>query len=183
MDDESDEVLRRGQLARKLNGDIVSWELRVVTLTADHITISSDSTEGAAFGIIRERIKLLDITSLEAMEDAEGYAEAIQQAHGKSWEIRGGIDAADSLTRKMKSIESLTHKKMHKTKQTGTFHGLEYLNSFQIHIAHLGRTYYFKARTPDETDAWIAGWVRFSRPKHVLESLYKLTKGIFWVQR
>jgi len=191
VDDEPDEILRRGQLARKLNGEIVSWELRVVTLTADHITISSDSVggwgpaadagrNGASAGarvekttIVRERIKLLDITSLGAMGDADGNAEAIQQAHGKSYS--GGMDA-DNLTRKMKSIESLTHEKIHKMKQTGTFHGLEYLHSFKIHVAHLGRTYYFKARNPDETTAWIAGRgaslaQRISFPLLVLRSI------------
>lgn len=151
-----EDVLRRGQLARKLNGEIVSWEVRQVTLTVDHLTISADAAEkGMEASMVRERIKLLDITSLGAIGDSNADAEAIQQAHSSSYS--GGLDDEDNLTRKLKIIESLTNEKIHKEIQRGTFHGLEYMNAFKIHVAHLGRTYYFKARTLSETSAWIAG--------------------------
>lgn len=153
------EILRQGELARKLNGETVSWELRQVSLTADSIIVSNvcaSSSTGAdwdaksAGNVIRESIPLLDITSVTLVHEGAN-AEGIQQAHGSEYE--GGEDNGDSVTRRLKSIESFTHEHLHKVSKRGSIN--EYVNCFQLHVSHLGRTYYFRASTSNTCRIWV----------------------------
>jgi len=131
-----DRVRKKGVLAKRVCGQAINWYDRFVTLSDESIYTQQDEQSARSHAI--------DLLSIAHVRRVSGHDPSSTKSGRRRFSITASITAEAHPAAETEE------------NRAGKVHRLQWDNAFEIYVDRQCMTFYFRARSSDECDKWVA---------------------------